>query len=119
MCRARDQRRSGQRFFSKGQDSHAPFGPVVVTADEVPDPVDLDLSLRLNGVTKQKSNTRNMLFRTRCCAPWTSRPSPPAPATCSRGPMPDRPGPEGAPIRSRPRTTEGDHVGQPFQGPAR
>ncbi|MEV8311135.1 fumarylacetoacetate hydrolase family protein [Streptomyces flavidovirens] len=59
---ARDQRRSGQWFFSKGQDSYAPFGPAVVTADDVPDPMDLDLSLRVNGVTKQKSNTRHMLF---------------------------------------------------------
>uniref|UniRef100_A0AAU2JYY8 Fumarylacetoacetate hydrolase family protein n=1 Tax=Streptomyces sp. NBC_00049 TaxID=2903617 RepID=A0AAU2JYY8_9ACTN len=59
---ARDQRRSGQWFFSKGQDSYAPFGPAVVTADELSDPMDLDLSLRVNGVTKQKSNTRHMLF---------------------------------------------------------
>ncbi|MFC8275586.1 fumarylacetoacetate hydrolase family protein [Streptomyces sp. NPDC057271] len=59
---ARDQRRSGQWFFSKGQDSYAPFGPVVVTADAIPDPMALDLSLRVNGVTKQKSNTRHMLF---------------------------------------------------------
>ncbi|MDG4856636.1 fumarylacetoacetate hydrolase family protein [Streptomyces sp. T-3] len=59
---ARDQRRSGQWFFSKGQDSYAPFGPAVVTADDIPDPMDLDLSLRVNGVTKQKSNTRHMLF---------------------------------------------------------
>ncbi|WP_330328780.1 fumarylacetoacetate hydrolase family protein [Streptomyces sp. NBC_00536] len=59
---ARDQRRSGQWFFSKGQDSYAPFGPVVVTADEIPDPMALDLELRVNGVTKQKSNTRHMLF---------------------------------------------------------
>ncbi|MBT2541083.1 fumarylacetoacetate hydrolase family protein [Streptomyces sp. ISL-44] len=59
---ARDQRRSGQWFFSKGQDSYAPFGPAVVTADEIPDPMALDLSLRVNGVTKQKSNTRHMLF---------------------------------------------------------
>ncbi|MFD9518229.1 fumarylacetoacetate hydrolase family protein [Streptomyces sp. NPDC059979] len=59
---ARDQRRSGQWFFSKGQDSYAPFGPAVVTADEIPDPMALDLSLRVNGVNKQKSNTRHMLF---------------------------------------------------------
>ncbi|MCX4960859.1 fumarylacetoacetate hydrolase family protein [Streptomyces virginiae] len=59
---ARDQRRSGQWFFSKGQDSYAPFGPVVVTRDEIRDPMALDLSLRVNGVTKQKSNTRHMLF---------------------------------------------------------
>ncbi|MER5415980.1 fumarylacetoacetate hydrolase family protein [Streptomyces virginiae] len=59
---ARDQRRSGQWFFSKGQDSYAPFGPVVVTRDDIRDPMNLDLSLRVNGVTKQKSNTRHMLF---------------------------------------------------------
>ncbi|MCX4721542.1 fumarylacetoacetate hydrolase family protein [Streptomyces virginiae] len=59
---ARDQRRSGQWFFSKGQDSYAPFGPVVVTRDALRDPMNLDLSLRVNGVTKQKSNTRHMLF---------------------------------------------------------
>jgi 2-keto-4-pentenoate hydratase/2-oxohepta-3-ene-1,7-dioic acid hydratase in catechol pathway len=59
---ARDQRRSGQWFFSKGQDSYAPFGPAVVTADEIFDPMSLDLELRVNGVTKQKSNTRHMLF---------------------------------------------------------
>ncbi|MFJ4190636.1 fumarylacetoacetate hydrolase family protein [Kitasatospora sp. NPDC089509] len=59
---ARDQRRSGQWFFSKGQDSYAPFGPVVVTADEIPDPQALDLSLRVNGELRQDSNTRHMLF---------------------------------------------------------
>ncbi|MDH6710629.1 2-keto-4-pentenoate hydratase/2-oxohepta-3-ene-1,7-dioic acid hydratase in catechol pathway [Kitasatospora sp. MAA19] len=59
---ARDQRRSGQWFFSKGQDSYAPFGPVVVTADEIPDPQGLDLSLRVNGELRQDSNTRHMLF---------------------------------------------------------
>ncbi|WP_037605993.1 fumarylacetoacetate hydrolase family protein [Streptacidiphilus rugosus] len=60
---ARDQRRSGQWFFSKGQDSYAPFGPVVVTADEITDPHDLDLRLTVNGEVKQDSNTRHMLFR--------------------------------------------------------
>jgi 2-keto-4-pentenoate hydratase/2-oxohepta-3-ene-1,7-dioic acid hydratase in catechol pathway len=59
---ARDQRRSGQWFFSKGQDSYAPFGPAVVTADAIADPQALDLSLRVNGDVKQKSNTRHMLF---------------------------------------------------------
>ncbi|MBS3941407.1 MAG: fumarylacetoacetate hydrolase family protein [Actinobacteria bacterium] len=59
---ARDQRRSGQWFFSKGQDSYAPFGPWIVTADEITDPQTLDLSLRVNGEVKQKSNTRHMLF---------------------------------------------------------
>jgi 2-keto-4-pentenoate hydratase/2-oxohepta-3-ene-1,7-dioic acid hydratase in catechol pathway len=59
---ARDQRRSGQWFYSKGQDSYAPFGPAVRTADDIRDPQALDLSLRVNGEVKQKSNTRYMLF---------------------------------------------------------
>ncbi|KKO72179.1 fumarylacetoacetate hydrolase family protein [Kerstersia gyiorum] len=60
---ARDCRRAGQWIYSKGQDTYAPFGPVIVTADEIPDPHVLDLSLALNGVTKQSSNTRHMLFK--------------------------------------------------------
>lgn len=59
---ARDQRRNGQWFFSKGQDSFAPFGPTVRTADDVADPHNLDLTLLVNGEVKQKSNTRCMLF---------------------------------------------------------
>jgi 2-keto-4-pentenoate hydratase/2-oxohepta-3-ene-1,7-dioic acid hydratase in catechol pathway len=60
---ARDQRRGGQWFFSKGQDSYAPFGPAVRTADDLINPHDLDLSLRVNGEVKQKSNSRYMLFK--------------------------------------------------------
>ncbi|GGX18760.1 gentisate 1,2-dioxygenase [Pigmentiphaga litoralis] len=60
---ARDNRRAGQWIYSKGQDTFAPFGPVIVTADEIPDPQVLDLSLKVNGVTKQDSNTRHMLFK--------------------------------------------------------
>lgn len=60
---ARDCRRAGQWIYSKGQDTYAPFGPVIVTADEIPDPHNLDLSLKVNGVIKQSSNTRHMLFK--------------------------------------------------------
>ncbi|MFD0501794.1 fumarylacetoacetate hydrolase family protein [Streptomyces chiangmaiensis] len=60
---ARDQRRSGQWFYSKGQDSYAPFGPAIRTADDIADPQNLDMSLRVNGEVKQKGNTRHMLFR--------------------------------------------------------
>lgn len=59
---ARDNRRAGQWIFSKGQDSYAPFGPCIVTADEISDPQALDLWLTVNGVEKQRSNTRHMLF---------------------------------------------------------
>ncbi|MCC5999833.1 MAG: fumarylacetoacetate hydrolase family protein [Pararhodobacter sp.] len=60
---ARDNRRAGQWIFSKGMDSYAPFGPCVVTADEIPDPQVLDLWLTVNGVEKQRSNTAKMLFK--------------------------------------------------------
>jgi 2-keto-4-pentenoate hydratase/2-oxohepta-3-ene-1,7-dioic acid hydratase in catechol pathway len=60
---ARDCRRAGQWIYSKGQDTFAPFGPCIVTADEIPDPHCLNLSLTVNGVTKQESNTRHMLFK--------------------------------------------------------
>ena len=60
---ARDCRRAGQWIYSKGQDTYGPFGPVIVTADEIPDPHKLDLWLTVNGVEKQRSNTRHMLFK--------------------------------------------------------
>lgn len=60
---ARDARRSGQWIVSKGQDTYAPMGPWIVTADEIPDPHVLNLWLTKNGETKQSSNTRWMYFK--------------------------------------------------------
>jgi 2-keto-4-pentenoate hydratase/2-oxohepta-3-ene-1,7-dioic acid hydratase in catechol pathway len=60
---ARDNRRGGQWIFSKGMDTYAPFGPCIVTADEIPDPHNLRLWLKKNGEIKQDSNTQYMLFR--------------------------------------------------------
>ncbi|WP_376095094.1 fumarylacetoacetate hydrolase family protein [Roseomonas sp. CCTCC AB2023176] len=60
---ARDNRRAGQWIYSKGMDTYAPFGPCIVTPDEVEDPQALDLWLTVNGVEKQLSNTRHMLFK--------------------------------------------------------
>ncbi|NKB64315.1 MAG: FAA hydrolase family protein [Gammaproteobacteria bacterium] len=59
---ARDNRRAGQWIFSKGQDSYAPFGPCIVTADDIQDPHNLNLWLTKNGEEKQRSNTKHMLF---------------------------------------------------------
>ncbi len=59
---ARDCRRAGQWIVSKGQDTFAPMGPILVTADEIKDPHNLNLSLKLNGVEKQNHNTKYMLF---------------------------------------------------------
>lgn len=59
---ARDCRREGQWIVSKGQDTFAPMGPILVTKDEIENPHNLNLSLKVNGVEKQNSNTQFMLF---------------------------------------------------------
>jgi 5-carboxymethyl-2-hydroxymuconate isomerase len=48
----------------KSLDSFCPLGPSVVTADEFGDPQDKDLLLRVDGVAKQTSNTKEMIFGT-------------------------------------------------------
>lgn len=55
-------RPGGQWLLGKTFDTFAPLGPVIVTADEIDDPHQLDIALRLNGETMQNSNTRNFLF---------------------------------------------------------
>lgn len=58
------QRRHGAQLFKgKSLDGTCPMGPWIVTADEVPDPHALRLTSRVNGVTKQDSNTSYMYFR--------------------------------------------------------
>src|SRR5207253_7541728 len=56
-------RHGGQWFKGKNFDSHCPLGPWIVTPDEVGDPQDLRLELRVNGQTKQSSTTRFMVFK--------------------------------------------------------
>lgn len=52
----------GQWLLGKTFDTFAPFGPQLVTADEVADPGQLEIALRLNGETMQQSNTRQLIF---------------------------------------------------------
>src|SRR5690606_3517231 len=59
---ARDCRRAGQWIYSKGLDTYAPFGPCIVTADEITDPQTLDLWLTVKGGLKQKSNAKVTLI---------------------------------------------------------
>lgn len=54
--------RHQQFFLGKSADGACPMGPHIVTADEIDDPQNLDLSCRINGETKQSSNTRYMIF---------------------------------------------------------
>lgn len=48
--------------FRKSVDTYAVLGPWMVTADEVPDPGQLDIWLRVNGELRQQSNTRHMVY---------------------------------------------------------
>ncbi|OHB82747.1 MAG: fumarylacetoacetate hydrolase [Planctomycetes bacterium RBG_16_64_12] len=52
----------GQWLLGKTFDSFAPFGPALVTADEIPDPGNLRIQLRLNGRSMQDSNTSQLIF---------------------------------------------------------
>jgi len=47
----------------KNLDSSFPLGPWLVTKDEIPDPHNLEISLMVNGSTKQHSNTGEMIFK--------------------------------------------------------
>ncbi|MCL4190339.1 MAG: fumarylacetoacetate hydrolase family protein, partial [Thermoguttaceae bacterium] len=51
-----------QWLLGKSFDSFAPFGPALVTADEVSDPGNLKIQLRLNGQVMQDSSTRQLIF---------------------------------------------------------
>ncbi|NIM20238.1 MAG: hypothetical protein GTO51_08410 [Candidatus Latescibacteria bacterium] len=61
---ARDiQFREKQWFRAKSFDGFAPFGPFLVTSDEVSDPHSLKISLEVNGKARQSSNTGEMTFK--------------------------------------------------------
>lgn len=50
------------RSYRKSLDTFSVLGPWVVTADELPDASALDFELKVNGETRQKSNTRLLVF---------------------------------------------------------
>lgn len=56
----RREMQSSNFVFSKSIDTFCPFGPWIVTADEIPDPYNLDLELTVNGEKRQVSNTSHM-----------------------------------------------------------
>ncbi|KRF24383.1 fumarylacetoacetate hydrolase family protein [Phycicoccus sp. Soil803] len=60
---ARDlQYRGTQWLAGKSVDRSTPWGPALVTLDEVGDPQNLDLVTRVNGTEMQRSNTRHQIF---------------------------------------------------------
>ncbi len=56
----RREMRSGVFSFCKAIDTFCPLGPWIVTPDEVPDPHDLRMELRVNGEARQTSHSGNM-----------------------------------------------------------
>ena len=64
---------SGNSFYQmKSRDTFAPLGPVLVTADEVPDPHALQVRLWVNGTLKQNFNTSDMAHKIPRCIEWIS-----------------------------------------------
>lgn len=53
---------TGQWVKGKSADTFAPIGPWLVTADEIPDPQNLDMWLEIDGHRYQDGNTRTMIF---------------------------------------------------------
>jgi len=56
----RREMKSGVFSFCKGIDTFCPLGPWIVTADEIPDPHNLAMELRVNGESRQRSHSSKM-----------------------------------------------------------
>ena len=54
--------RAGQWTKGKGCETFGPIGPWMVTKDEIKDPQNLGIWLKVNGQTRQQGNTKNMVF---------------------------------------------------------
>ncbi len=65
--------RGGTWDKGKGCDTFGPVGPWLVTADEVPDPQNLDMFLEVNGKRYQNGNTRTMVFNVAHLVSYISR----------------------------------------------
>lgn len=63
----------GQWVKGKSADTFGPIGPWMVTSDEVADPQNLSLWLKLNGETMQSGSTANMIFGVKHLVSYVSR----------------------------------------------
>lgn len=66
-------RNGGQWLAGKAMDNFCPMGPAVVTRDEILDPHNLNLSCSVNGVVKQDSNTKQLVFGVAEVVSWVSQ----------------------------------------------
>jgi len=66
-------RNGGQWLLGKTMDGYCPFGPAIVTKDEIKDPHNLGIRSFVNGKTVQDSNTKQLVFKTEFLIEWISR----------------------------------------------
>lgn len=62
-----------QTTFAKSMDGFSPMGPWLVTADEIPNPQELEVSCWLNGQPMQRGHTADMLFPVATLIAYLSR----------------------------------------------
>jgi 2-keto-4-pentenoate hydratase/2-oxohepta-3-ene-1,7-dioic acid hydratase in catechol pathway len=60
------------RSMRKSPDSYTVLGPWLVTAEEIPDPGNLELSISVNGQEKQRANTRELILPVPQLIEWAS-----------------------------------------------
>ncbi len=60
-------------FRSKGMDTFCPMGPNITLTDEMPDPLEVNVEMRVNGETRQKDNTRSLSFKVPFLISWISK----------------------------------------------
>jgi 2-keto-4-pentenoate hydratase/2-oxohepta-3-ene-1,7-dioic acid hydratase in catechol pathway len=65
--------RGGQWVKGKSCDTFAPIGPFLATPDEIPDPQNLGMWLTVNGESRQKGTTANMVFGVRTLVSYVSQ----------------------------------------------
>ncbi|EHP41087.1 2-hydroxyhepta-2,4-diene-1,7-dioate isomerase [Cupriavidus basilensis OR16] len=61
-----------ERSMRKSIDTYSVLGPWLVTADEVGDPTQLELALRVNGELRQRANTRDLIVGIPQLIAWAS-----------------------------------------------
>jgi 2-keto-4-pentenoate hydratase/2-oxohepta-3-ene-1,7-dioic acid hydratase in catechol pathway len=59
-------------YAMKSPHTSAPMGPFIVTADEIPDPLNLDVKLWVNGKIRQEYHTSDMAHKIPRCIEWAS-----------------------------------------------
>jgi 2-keto-4-pentenoate hydratase/2-oxohepta-3-ene-1,7-dioic acid hydratase in catechol pathway len=70
---ARGLQEVGNTFYQmKSRETFAPMGPWLVTADEISDPLNLQVQLWVNGELKQNYNTSDMAHKIPRCIEWAS-----------------------------------------------